>query len=696
MLLECQTPSRSVARSMAEPRTGDTVPSVFARIMQWHERLVAPRGSGLPNFLVVTGPPTAAFLVFVVLVALGVSGSSTGYFHAFFEAGADPDLLAGLPRAVRSDEWLVQSSWIVSQVEQGFPLFNNSLPGGMDATIQNDLPVWDWSTIFRPHVWGFLGLPLDQGMAVRWWLPALSVFVFVYVFVVTILPRRPVPAVALAAALLLSPILQWWFLPTTLWPVAWCFATLVALHWAFSSSRLWVRLVSAASAGYLAVTMAMSIYVPFIVPAAVVVLCVAAFEIVAQRTDVRAGWKAILLRLTPLAAAAAAALATLLVWVRTRWGTIEAVTSTVYPGDRVELTGMTDTLPEFVALISAPFQRTLLNTDIPALGGNQSEAAAPLLLGVFLLIPAIAVALRPRVGAGTALRRIDWRLVGPIIATILVLAFLLVPGWDWIAHGTMLDRSTSSRIRLAFVLTAVITTVYLVRRVWDTERAAPWWSIFVAAGLTVGSSLVAFGALSGIGETPLANSWILITILLTAAVVAMPRGWTTIGTAVLLVASALIGWGVNPLYSGVFDLRDTEVGTAVERLDEAHPGSRWVGIGGFVPTATLVQSGVVQYNGVQTYPPQEMWDKIDPEGDFEQQWNRLGNVGWIAGEGQPEVSNPVRDQILVTFDSCSAFAQTEVDFVLSEQRLDQPCVREVEEFTEQKATFRIYEVVKRG
>lgn len=681
---------------MAEPKTGEPIPSGLARTAQWYERLVTPRASGLPNLVVLTGPPIAGLVMFVVFVALGISGSSTGYFHAFFEAGTDPDLLAGTPRGVRSDEWLVQSSWIVSQVEQGFPLFNNSLPGGVDATIQNDLPVWDWSTIFRPHVWGFLGLPLDQGMAVRWWLPALLVFVFAYIFVVTILPRRPAAAVALAAALLLSPILQWWFLPATLWPVAWCFATLVALHWAFSSSRLWVRLVSAAAAGYLAVAMAMSIYVPFMVPAAVVVLCVAAFEVVAQRINLRAGWKTILLRLTPLAGAAAVALATLLIWVRTRWGTIEAVTSTVYPGDRVELTGTTDTLAELVALISAPFQRILLNADIPALGGNQSEAAAPLLLGVFLLIPAIAVALRPRVGAQTALRHIDWRLVGPVIATLLVLAFLLVPGWDWIAHGTMLDRSTSSRIRLAFALTGIITTVYLVRRVGDTERPAPWWSVLVAAGLTVGSSLVAFGVLSGLGEIPPTSSWIVVTLMLVAAVVAMPRGWTTIGAAALLVASALIGWGVNPLYSGVFDLRDTEIGTAVERLDEANPGSRWVGIGGFVSTATLVQSGVVQYNGVQTYPPRQMWEKIDPEGEFEQQWNRLANVGWIAGEGPPQVSNPVRDQILVTFDSCSAFAQSEVDFVLSEQPLDQPCIREVEEFEERQATIRIYEVVKKG
>ena len=48
---------------------------------------------------------------------------------------------------------------------------------------------WDWSSLFRPHVVGFLALPLDQGMAVRWWLPGLSPLIAAaYVFLVTLAP----------------------------------------------------------------------------------------------------------------------------------------------------------------------------------------------------------------------------------------------------------------------------------------------------------------------------------------------------------------------------------------------------------------------------------------------------------------------------------------------------------------------------
>jgi hypothetical protein len=653
---------------------------------------VVPSPSGLPNRIVMLVPPLVAIGAFIVLVAFGISGTSTGVYWSTFGSGLDPALLAGEPRPIRSDEWLVQSSWIVSQAQQGFPLFNQTLPGGMDATIQNDLPVWDWSSLFRPHVWGFLMLPIDQGMAWRWWLPALAVFVFAYLYVVTVLPRNPGVALLLALSVLLSPLLQWWFLPTTLQPVAFAFASLMAVTWGLVSSSVWGRILTAVAAGYFAVAMAMSIYVPFIVPAALIVVCVALFEIV-HRLVRGMSWRRLLIGLTPLASAAVAAGAVLGVWVVTRWETVAAVTGTVYPGERLEPPGAVDNLQELSSVLSAPFQRALLEANVPALSVNQSEASAPLLVAVFLLVPALVLALR---GTGTApswLKRVDWRLLGPIVGVLITLAFTFIPGWDAIAHLMLLDRTISSRIRLLLVVAMVVVFVLMIRRIRASGKPAPWWSAGVAAAMTIGSSLITWYVLSPDRSLVAAGvSWMIVTALLVVCVVAVSRGRAILGAISLFVASAIIGWGVNPLYAGVYDLREVDAGEAIAAIAEQEPDARWVGVGGYIPTAVLVQSGVVAYNGVQTYPPEEMWKEIDPTGRFENEWNRLGNVNWTAGEGEPEVTNPVRDQVLVTFDSCSDFAAEHVDYVLSESPLDQACLIPVETFDEGASTLRIYAV----
>ena len=131
----------------------------------------------------------------------------------YLSSVADPDLVFGGPQPVRSDEWFVQTTWTISQVQQGLPVFNQSFPGGMDATVQHELPSTDWSVIFRPHLLGFLVLPLDNAMAIKWWLPGLALIAACYFFLVTIVPKRPIMAAAVAVAFFFSPFFQLWYLP---------------------------------------------------------------------------------------------------------------------------------------------------------------------------------------------------------------------------------------------------------------------------------------------------------------------------------------------------------------------------------------------------------------------------------------------------------------------------------------------------
>ena len=59
------------------------------------------------------------------------------------------------------------------------------------------------------------------------------------------------------------------------------------------------------------------------------------------------------------------------------------------------------------------------------------------------------------------------------------------------------------------------------------------------------------------------------------------------------------------------------------------------------------------------------------------------------------VTNPFADQISVTFDSCSAFAQEHVTYVLSDetQPPDDACLREVQTFDLNQTELTIWEVV---
>ncbi|TYL52517.1 DUF7657 domain-containing protein [Agromyces mariniharenae] len=632
-------------------------------------------------------------IVLVVFVSLGLTGSSTGVLRPSFDTGADPDLLANQPLPIRSDEWYVQTSWTISQVEQGLPIENRSFPGGMDATVQHDLPSWDWSMVFRPHLLGFWFLPLDQAMALKWWLPGFALIAAVYVLAVTLLPRRPLTAALFGVGFFFAPFFQWWYLSITFFPAVWAALVMAAVIWMLRRPRGPARWVLAAIVAYVTVTVGTGIYVPFIVPAVYVVAAFAIGATLTASTTPLVGVVPRLRALVPLLIAGAAGALVMVLWLVTRWQTIEVFTGTVYPGERLESTGAGG-FDQLKSLLSGPFQRNLELSDGAPFGTNQSEASSFLLPGLFLVIPLVWLFVR-----SVRERQRDWLALGLLVVGVVFAAFMLIPGWDAISHLLLLDRTTVGRLRLGWGLLSLIMMLFVLWRV-DRRRTTaaarmPWWvvlsAVVPAAAWTayIAWSLVRNNAVIATGD----YTWILLAIGFVAIVACNAYGWALV-TAVLFAAISIASSSsVNPLYRGVFDLNETQTVQTMKEIS-GDGSERWVGVGETsLPTVMLVQSGLPSFNGFQSSPSQEMWDAIDPDLD-ERVWNRLANVSWGPGDGPPDARNPAPDQIRLTFDSCASFAQENVEWVLADESLDQRCLEPVTTIDEGPSTFWIYEVVE--
>lgn len=664
---------------------------VVRRLLDGYARASLPRPDGLPSALVMWLFPGLVLAAIAFLVLLDLNGSSTGMFSTLVGTGHDPDLVLGTPRPIRSDEWLAQGSWVVSQVAQGYPHHNHVFPGGTDATVMNDLPAKDWSMAFRPHTWGFPLLGLDRGAAIRWWLPAGLMVATCYQAVVSILPRAPWVGAGLALFVLFQPVVQWWWLPLLHTPVAFAFATITAVVWGVRSAGWWGRVLPAAAAGYLACDMAMAIYVPFMIPALTATLFAVVGFVLRERHA--HGARRVAVGLVPLAGAALLAGGVMAAWVLTRRDALAALTGTSYPGQRRAVPGAGDAT-DALGLLSAPFQRTLqLGVDAHGIGPNQSESSSTLLLSVFLLVPLLAVsAVRWR-----RERRVEWLVVTMIAGQAVTLAYLYVPGWEVASDALGLDRGVPQRLRIYFVIVAVLAAATLLEQLAALALDLPW-GVALAAGLSVlAVSAWPWLRLRSHGS-PAASSLAagLVTVLVVIGVVLLARGRGGAGVGLLLAGSLVLGAGVNPLYRGVFDLRSqTEAGRAVRHLAAAEPRARWVGVNTYLAMAVLVESGVPAYGGVQTYPAAQMWRDIDPEHEYQTTWNRLAHVYWLDGTGDPAPRQPpgTLDQVHLTFDSCADFAQQHVTFVLADQvHLEQPCLRLVKRLRQGPSRQWIYRV----
>lgn len=659
------------------------------------DRLVEPRSSGLPNAWVTWWFPVALLVSGVVLVAARLSGTSRGILWLILGEGADPRLLAGTPRLIRSDEWLVNQGWTISQARWGYPTINPTFPGGMDATVLQELPSWDWSTILRPHEWGYLLFGLDVGISWMWWLPGLALAAAAYLAIVVFLPRRPLSAAALALGVVTAPVLTWNWGPNALWPAAWSLLFVAGVRWMLSDERRAPRWVWAAVLGWLATTTAIGLYVPYIVPCVVTaVVVVIGLVVDAARGDDRLAPRVIVARLVPLVVAGSAAAAVLTAWVLTRIETIRAVSSTVYPGARTVPSG--DMLRDDPFLLGTAsfvmgpsFSDDTLGT---VLGSSASTAASGSLLPLFLLIGLVVLVVRS-VRAG---HRLDAVSVALTVVVVLAVAYLLIPGIDLLGTVTLFDKVTPLRFRVILVVLLPLVFALVVRHVDSAPRRIADWPAIVAAALVVASTgwVVAALAIKNPEVLQAGLLWIVVALAsLVAAWFVFVRGRAPIAAVSIGLASLVAGGGANPVYVGTFDLGETETGRAIREVDAEAPGA-WVGVGAFPVMAVLVEAGVVGYSGLQTEPSEEMWEAIDPPGEYEDIWNRLAQVRWQFGEGEPEVMLFQQDLVVTTFDACSAFGQDHVGYVLSDSEAQDPgCLRELDDIVQGTQHFYIYEVV---
>jgi hypothetical protein len=437
----------------------------------------------------------------------------------------------------------------------------------------------------------------------------------------------------------------------------------------------------------------MGLYVPFILPG---LLAYVAFAVGIVH---RHWWVenqpalSLLRQLIPLLAAGMAATAVLVVWVLTRWATIVALLSTVYPGQRSEPTGiLLQREPHLTGLGGFPWNQVLTRTSAPTLiGPNSSEGSGVLLLALFL-VPGIVWLL---VISRRRTHRLDGLVVAMIVFLTIVAAYLFVPGWDALAHLLLLDRVPPERFRIVFLVLLPVFAALTVEKV-DALRSRWSWGAGALSGVIALSSFVAL-ALSLDAHDPivlqLAPRWPIIIIAIVAAIMLFFVR-TLVPLAVLLTLSTVLvtGWGVNPIYHGIFDLSATPAGRTVERIDRADPGT-WISVGSGETRATVVETGVKSLSGVQSYPSTRMWTQIDPGKKYEVAWNRLGQIVWSFAPGPMTITNPKPDTIQITVDPCSDFAVEHIDYVLADGPMPpSPCMSPIESSHIGNSTMTVYRI----
>ena len=415
----------------------------------------------------------------IVLTALGVSGTSISNLAA--DPVGDRSVVAGAPRAIRTDEWVVRTPLVIGQVERGFEQVAEVGVGEHDMSVLYDLPTTDWSTLFRPQLWGYFVLPVANGFAFEWWMIAAVLVLGAYAFVLALVRDWRWAAVG-ALALYAAPFWHWWYLPGVLATTGWMLAGGAALLAAWDR-RGRGRWVCSALAGASFTCAAFLFYPPFqIVLAAVVGATLLGVVVTRLRAD-RGAWRSLI---GPAAIAFVLPAVVFGAFVLGHAEVFRALADAAYPGRRVVAGGDGP-----VELLGSGWFGWAYAHDPDRMRGvvlaNESEASSFLFLGLaaFLAIPFLVGT------ASAALRRFRWALGLLAAVLVVLLGHLLVGLPSLVTRVTMLSRVPSRRVVIGLGVGSMLALV-VVGVVLERTRVSRPRRVAITGAVAIPTALGAF------------------------------------------------------------------------------------------------------------------------------------------------------------------------------------------------------------
>ena len=618
-----------------------------------------------PSRWAVLALPAVVAVAVVVLGLLRVSGSSVGLYGTDNGAGeGESGVLAGPPRPIRSDEWLVRTPWVLRQVERGFPDSAAGALGRHDTDLLYDLPTRGLEVVLRPQTAVYRVLGAEQAFAVEWWSLVGLQLLGVYALLVT-LTGRPALSGLGASLLSFSPATQWWTTPATFTTVGWgCLATACALR-ALRSGTGRRRLVWAVAAGAALAAFLAALYPPWQIGVALVLVPAAGAVVVSgvrAAADRRAALRSVVVVSVVAAGMAAVMFGPFLVAHRDAIGDL---TDTVYPGHREAAEGGGTRVA--IAFGSAFDSFASDRSYRVANGTNQSEnsSALPLLLPTG--VAAAALAGRRR-WAGSPLAA---PLAGALAGGAVLTAWMLLAVPATVGKWLLLTRVPGFRLPLPMALAGVLAVTLLAAHGSRSGARVPWWGIAGGTALFAGAQWwAATGYTVDERSIDLAGAAVLAAIATAGVALTLGRR-PLLGMAVLAGFTLWQASLINPLQQGVEPLTRSALRQEVDELArQAPPDAGWIAFSADQTVrGALTAAGVNNLAGVSPYPDRAAWRVLDPDGKAERYWNRYAHVAFDPGAPghAPEFRLEGQDDLRVKVDPCApALVRLGVRFVVTQ------------------------------
>ena len=559
-----------------------------------------------------------SFLLLIMLVSFKISGSSMGCWKLFLGDG-ESGIRLGEPRVWRSDEWGTLTPLCFRQQYNTLGAYNrySQTLGSIltDNMLVYGQPSWDILTLFRPFYWGYLFFGSERGLSWFWCSRLIVLFLSWFELGMLITDGQKKLSVMLSICVSFAPFLQWWFainglVEMLIYGACFVLGSNYLVSHTFNPRKIAVAVGMAVCAvGYV-----LTFYPTWMVPVAwgfvPLFLWVIIWKFnrkVLRRVDV-VPWLLIFV-------ITAAGLTILAV---TSWDVITAELNSVYPGNAPSSSGGTGLwwmMKYPISLVS----RFSMNELIVENSSIICFAPAGFILALWVIIKE---------------KKKD-----PLL--ILLLGMNLFLAWyycvgipKWLAKMLLLSFVNSNR---GPQVLGFLRLTLFVRAVALKEKAPKRWLAALAA--VISSAVPMRLALGFTKYEPgglryeyfdtaekIVVVWAILAVVFYLLYRARKSKYTmaVLGVCTVVLASSI--W-INPVAKGVPEITKSETMQQIRDLVKEDPQAIWLVVDMAYPATNIpAMAGADCLNTTQTYPQKTRWEMLDPEGEYEDIYNRYCHI----------------------------------------------------------------------
>lgn len=558
-----------------------------------------------------------ALVLFIILIVLKVNFSSVGEWNNYTNEIEHNNVLIGKSRAIRSDDWLVQTPMMISQTqgEDAYKIYNKNIEQGSLNMLMVSAPVKDIVILAKPLMWGFLIFGTEYGYSFYWVLKIILLFLVSIEIVLKITKKDNFLSLFGGIILSLAPAMMWWLSSAIVDGYIFGMATIILFSYYMNNlnCKLWKKILMAIGLFITVPAFAVTLYPAFQVPFAFLMFV---FMINDFITNVKKLKKKDYLIIFITICAITGLLAR---YFMLCIDDMKTLMNTVYPGNRIAVGGELniERFISYFANVFFPYSNNIANPCEP------SSYIYPFIGLIVLLIYNIRNIKEEKKDSNFYLL---WSLIG-----LYVIYFI----WELIGFGeklakiTFLYLSPAPRTHVIFGIIGILLTIFMIKKYENKKIFTKMQSLAISICVIIFSIVLIKNTsyVSYITNIKLIAFIIMMFAITYFFILGNKKIWCCIMCAIAIIS----GLTVNPISIGLSPINETKISQEIQKIKNEDENSLWIGNNN-ITGQYVMANGANVLNGVNTYPNFKWLTLLDPERKYNDIYNRYAHISIKLGD----------------------------------------------------------------